>query len=93
MSNAHLDAVFDNWKAMEDVSFRLRRLASSFDDTGNKHVADKLWAVAEEIITWAERVRDTHSEKLSEDLAQSRETTANIMTALVAGLELAEKNK
>lgn len=91
MSNKHLDTVFDNWDAMRNVSYRLQRLATSFDDVGNETVADKLWKISEEVMAWADKVRDTHGEKLSDDLNRSKEATANILMAFVGGIDMAKK--
>lgn len=92
MANAHLSAVFDNHKRMQVCAQKLNRLGDCFANTGNDKVAMQLFDIADDIMDSANEVRDTHGQELDRQWKQTRENTGNILSALVAGVELSKSS-
>ena len=86
MSRNMVNVVFDNDKVMQQQAYILSRLGRSFEDVGNDKVATILYDVADVLSHQGKAVIDAHGALQEAELRRSNESTANILTALVAGV-------
>lgn len=86
--SSHLNSVFDNHKRMQSVYYKLNRLGESFAATGNDKVAIQLFDIADDVISAAEDVRSSFGSDQDKRWKETQQSTANILSALVAGVEM-----
>lgn len=80
----YVDEMHDIAETLRFVAFDVRILADSFYGTGNTYASGRLDRVADKLEEQAKRVSDSCGDRVSSDLHQAQQGTANMIHAAIA---------
>lgn len=87
-----LQASYDIQDDMRSIAGSLSLLADAFYRTGNGQVAKELDGYVVHLKDAAQQLSESTARKVSEDYKQSVENTGSILTALIGGISMGQKD-
>ncbi|MBO9710532.1 MAG: hypothetical protein J7521_20215 [Caulobacter sp.] len=87
------DVVHEHVGASRAIAGELCWLADAFSATGNQAVADRLVNIAQHVEALSKRLRDAFSADLNERLRESEQATMNMISGVLAGMNIGARSK
>lgn len=75
---------------LRDIHYQLKRLSNAFYAVGNDKVAEELELIARTLEVEGRNVSTLASIKITGDLREAEQGTANILTALLGGVKMGQ---
>lgn len=74
-----IDAIFENVRAVDDISLHMNMLANAADMMGQERLADELRYMADDLVVNAKAVQTAFSNDSNNELAALKKSTGEIM--------------
>jgi len=90
---ARFDIVHDAFKELISVAETLERTSCSLSDVGLGRLSRDLWGASQAIADSVKTLRDADADQIHSRSQQSQQSSANMLTSVLAGIELGRKKQ